>query len=150
VIVETTEPFSSSSQKVKYIRKIDECTTQEFQEQISKETWQNVFDACYNDVNYIYNSFLNTYLQIFYSCFPKTKIVERPPTNQWITKGIIISCKKKKDLYLLVKHNDDENLKNYIYITVKFWIKLLKLLRNYTSTKQFHRLIIRLKQLGIS
>jgi hypothetical protein len=51
-------------------------------------------------VNYIYNSFLNTYLQIFHSCFPKTKIFERLPTNQWITKGIIISCKKKGSISL--------------------------------------------------
>jgi hypothetical protein len=65
------------------------------------------------DVDGILNSFLNTYLQIFYSCFPKIKVYERTLANQWITKVILNSCKRKKDLYLLTRSNNEEKLGNY-------------------------------------
>jgi hypothetical protein len=68
----------------------------ESKEKLSEELWQNIFDNTNKDVDSIFNSFLNTYLQIFYSCFPKIKAYERNTTNQWITKGIINSCKRKR------------------------------------------------------
>jgi hypothetical protein len=38
------------------------------------ENWENVFDSeCDNDINVIFNNFLNTYLRIFYSIFPSHK-----------------------------------------------------------------------------
>jgi hypothetical protein len=115
-----------SKQKVKYIRKFNEFSIQEFQVQLSKESWQNVFFTSNSDVNNIYNSFLNTYLQIFHSCFPKIKIFESQSTNKWITSGIINSCKKKKDLYLLVKSNSDKNLKNYYLRYCKILADIIK------------------------
>jgi hypothetical protein len=77
-------------------------------------------------VDSIFNSFLNTYLQIFYSCFPKIKAYERNSTNHWITKGILNSCKRKKDLYLLTRSNNHVNLRNYYLRYSKIFSKVIK------------------------
>ena len=55
----------------KTIRKIDFNSINEFKDKLSSELWQNVFENVKNDVDTIFNSSLNIYLQIFYSCFPK-------------------------------------------------------------------------------
>ena len=89
----------------KTIRKIDFNSINEFKDKLSSELWQNVFENDDNDVDSIFYSFLNIYLQILYSCLPKITIDETTSTKQWITKGIINSCKWKKDLYLLTKLN---------------------------------------------
>jgi len=95
------------------IRKIDLFTINEFKDKLSRELWQNVFDNNNRDVNNDFNSFLNTYLKIFYSCFPKISVKRTTPNNQWITKGIINSCKRKKELFLLTRINNDIQLKEY-------------------------------------
>jgi hypothetical protein len=46
-------------------------TLADFQIKLSYETWDSVFNG--EDVNVIFNSFLNTYMRIFYSSFPLTK-----------------------------------------------------------------------------
>jgi hypothetical protein len=54
------------------IRKIYFNSINEFKDNLSSELWQNVFENVNNDVDTIFNSSsLNTYLLIFYSCFPK-------------------------------------------------------------------------------
>jgi hypothetical protein len=53
------------------IRKIDFNSINEFKDKLSSEIWQNVFDNDNKDVDSIFNYFLNTYLQIFYSYFPQ-------------------------------------------------------------------------------
>jgi hypothetical protein len=57
------------------------------------------FDS--DDIDSKFNSFLNTYLRIFYSSFP-LKIVKKETKNKttWITVGIKTSCKHKRHLYL--------------------------------------------------
>jgi hypothetical protein len=77
----------------KTIRKIDFNSINEFKNKLSSELWQNVFENYNNYVDSIFNSFLNTYLQIFYSCFPKITVNKTTSTKQWITKDIINSCK---------------------------------------------------------
>jgi hypothetical protein len=42
-----------------------------FQMQLSYETWDDIFSG--NDVDIIFNYFLNMYLRIFYSSFPLKK-----------------------------------------------------------------------------
>jgi hypothetical protein len=84
-----------SNHKVRIIGKIDEYSIMEFKGKLNEELWKDIFDNTKKDVNNIFHSFLNIYLQHFYSCFPKIKVYERQPTNQRITKGIINSVKKK-------------------------------------------------------
>jgi len=94
------------------IRKINFNTTAEFTDKLSTELWQSIFEHN-NEANKLFNSFLNIYLQIFYSCFPKISVNRSSSTNQWITKGIINSCKRKNDLFLLTRNNNDLQLKEH-------------------------------------
>jgi hypothetical protein len=63
------------------IRKIDNISMVEFKSRLSYELWDNVFNADNKDVDSIFNTFLNTYLQIFYSCFPKKNLVRHLTQN---------------------------------------------------------------------
>jgi len=51
-------------------RKISKYTVADFQWKLSHETWEQLFDG--NDVNKIFNSFLNIFLRIYHSSFPVT------------------------------------------------------------------------------
>jgi hypothetical protein len=46
--------------------------------------------------------------------------------DKWITKGIINSCKRKRDLYLLIKSKNDNNLRNYYLRYSKILSKVIK------------------------
>jgi hypothetical protein len=63
------EPYERQSY---FTRKINRYTIADFQIKLSYEIWESVFNC--EDVNVIFNSFLNTYLRTFYSSFPLTKI----------------------------------------------------------------------------
>ena len=60
----------------------------------------------------MFNNFLNTYLRCYYSSFLKKEIKSNATHNQWITKGINISCKKRRN-FLLYWHSNDLYLKIY-------------------------------------
>ena len=64
--------------------------------------WKPVFDG--NDVNTIFNSFLNILLRIYYSSFPLIKAKNKMNQNSWITPGTITSCKHKRELYKELKN----------------------------------------------
>ena len=53
-------------------RKINKHTIADFQLKLGHEMWEQAFDG--NDVNKIFNSFLNIFLTIYYSSFPLTQI----------------------------------------------------------------------------
>ena len=78
---------------------------------LSYETWEQVFDG--NDVNEIFNSFLNTFLRIYYSSFPLIRARKKLNQNSWITPGIITSCKRKRELYKELKNNNNTTLASY-------------------------------------
>jgi hypothetical protein len=81
------------------MRSIDQVAIQDFQYKLSFETWDSVCNT--SDINKVYNSFLNSFLRIFYSSFPLKELTFNSNSNTWITPGIKISCKHKRDLYLL-------------------------------------------------
>ena len=66
-------------------RKINKYTIEDFQLNINYETWEQVFDG--NDVNEIFNSFLNTFLRIYYSSFPLIRVKKKLNQNSWFTPG---------------------------------------------------------------
>jgi hypothetical protein len=78
-------------------RKINKHTIAYFQIKPSHETWEPVFDG--NDLNKIFNSFLNIFLSIYYPSFPLIQAKSKVKQNSWITPGIITSCKHKRELY---------------------------------------------------
>jgi hypothetical protein len=80
----------------------DDPSISDFKLNLSYENWENVFDTDYdNYINLLFNNFLNTYLRIFYSSFPIHKSLVKDISKEWLPKGILTSCRYKKDLYLL-------------------------------------------------
>jgi len=77
-------------------RKIDCNSISKFTFLLSFENWENVFLE--ENVNIIFNNFLNAYLRIFYSSFPITKSQNSHKSKPWLTNGIRISCANKRKL----------------------------------------------------
>jgi len=95
-------------------RKYDDSYITEFKMKLSYENWENVFDSTSDyDIIVIFNNFLNMHLRIFYSSFPLHKFLVRSKSKVWFTKGILISCRHKKYLYLLCKMSKNTVLKNF-------------------------------------
>jgi hypothetical protein len=101
---------------------------------LSLETWHNVFGN--NDVNSTYNSFLNTYLRVFYSSFPLKKLITKTNGNAWITAGIRTSRKHKRELYLLCKKSNDLLLKNYYKLYCKILSNAIREAKKHYYSKQ--------------
>jgi hypothetical protein len=58
-------------------------------------------------------------LRCYYSSFNKITTKNPHDYNHWITTGIRTSCKRKRELFLLCRHNNDANLKTYYKIYCK-------------------------------
>jgi len=98
---------------------------------LSYENWDNVFNStCDNDVNAIFNNFLNTYLRIFYHSFPLHTYLGRNKCKGWLTKGILISCKHKKNLYLLCRTSNGIVLKCFYKKYCKILTSTIQLAKN--------------------
>jgi hypothetical protein len=69
------------------------------------ETWEQVFDG--NDVNKIFNSFLNIFLRIYYSSFPLIRAKSKMNQNSWVTPEVINSCKHKREMYKELQNNNN-------------------------------------------
>jgi hypothetical protein len=84
-------------QQTHFVRKINKDALTDFKFKLSFETWESVFGG--KDVNKIFNTFLNTFLRIYYSSFPLIQVNPITRFNTWITSGIIRSCQRKRELY---------------------------------------------------
>ena len=98
-------------QALSHNRKFDSNSTNNFAFMLSFENWQDVFLE--EDVNLIFNNFLNTYTYIFYASFQTTKSRNYYKSKPWLTSGIRISCANKRKLYLTYRNTNDPNLKEY-------------------------------------
>jgi hypothetical protein len=76
---------------------------------LSYEKWEDVFLEA--NVNIIFNTFLNTFLRIFYACFPVKKSRYSLKHKPCLTNGIRISCVNKRKLYLTYRDSNDPNFK---------------------------------------
>jgi hypothetical protein len=95
-----------------FYRRINNYTVTDFLTQLSYETWDGIFEN--KDINLIFNSFLNIYLRIFNASFSKISKYSKAKSGiTWITKGIKVSCKRKRELYLMLKNKDDISIKLY-------------------------------------
>jgi hypothetical protein len=115
---------------IKIIRKIDTYSVLDFQYKLSFETWNSVFGD--NDVNTMFNSFLNIYLRIFYSSFPVRRGNSKINSNAWITIGIRTFCKCKRDLYLLCRNSNNVKLNEYYKLYSKILSNVIKEAKNVT------------------
>jgi hypothetical protein len=83
------------------------------------------------DVDTIFNSFLNTYLRIFYSSFPKKKANAETKNNPWMIHGIK-TCRHKRELCATLKNSNDPNLKHYYKIYCKILSNVIKAAKKIT------------------
>jgi len=87
-------PFSNIEPS--YIRNINKNTIAEFQLQLNWEQWDNIFGK--NNVNDMFNNFSTHTWGVINLAFWKKKL-NLMPHIKWITKGIKISCKKRRNFY---------------------------------------------------
>ena len=76
--------------------------------ELSYETWDAIFST--DDVNNMFNSFLDTYLKTFYSSFPLKRVHINKKNKNWITSGILTSCKHKRELFTACRNNNNPDL----------------------------------------
>jgi hypothetical protein len=98
--------------------------TSKFQELLSYERWDDVLIS--DDANTTFNVFLNTYLKIVYSCFIKKKVNPKSNHSPWITCRIRTSCKKKRELHLKLRQDNDSNIKLYYKKYCKILVTVIK------------------------
>jgi hypothetical protein len=117
-------------QSFSLIRKVDSNTIRNFVYLLSYENWEDVFLE--ENVNIIYNNFLNTYLRIFYASFPFVRLKNLQKSKPWLTTGIKISCSNKRRLYLNYRNSNNPNLKKHY----KKYCQILS--RVITAAKRLH------------
>ena len=67
-----------------------------------------------DDVNMMYNSFLDTYLKIADSSFPLKRVSTTKKNNKnWITLGILTSCKRKRELFIASRTSNNLDFIRY-------------------------------------
>ena len=116
---------------------MDQQTISDFTLTLSNESWSNIFNA--DDVNLMYNSFLNTYLRIFYASFPLTRVTSQNKCNQWITVGIRTSCKRKRELFLLNRSLNNPVLKRYYKKYCNILVKVIREAKRMTFSTRISK-----------
>jgi hypothetical protein len=105
------------------VRKVNEYTIIDFLDNLSNESWESTFNT--ENVDLMFNSFLNTYLRIFYSSFPPIRINSRKNKKTWITQGIRKSCKHKRELFLLTKNSNNPTLNRHYKVYCNILTKVI-------------------------
>jgi len=68
-------PVHNQANRLKTTRNVNKHTILDLIYKLNFESWDGVYNS--TDVNIMFNSFLNTYLRIFYSSFPLLRIKDR-------------------------------------------------------------------------
>jgi len=98
LLIISTDYSHVTIHKLKTIRKINKFRISDFTDKLSSESWDSIFNS--EDVNAMFNSFLNIYLRIINSSFPLKKVINRNNNDSnWITPGNRTSCRHKRELY---------------------------------------------------
>ena len=79
---------------------------------LKDETWDTVYKStCINET---YCKFQGILLRNYEASFPVYYTNYKSNHNSWVTKGIKVSCIKKKELYSLYRNNKNNvQLRNY-------------------------------------
>jgi hypothetical protein len=120
----------------KFVRKVDQQTS-DFTLALSNESWSNIFHT--DDINLMYNYFLNTYLRIFYASFPITRVTSQNKYNRWITLGIQTSCKRKRELFLLNRLLNNVVLKQYYKKYCNILVKVIREAKRITFSTRISK-----------
>ena len=127
-------PVQRQFSRSKFIRKMDKFTILDFTFKLSNESWEGVFNN--NDVNLMFNYFLNTYLNIFHSSFPLVRINVKNSNNNCITPGIKISCKRKRELFSLIRISNSSAMIQYYKTYCKVLEKVIREAKRMTLNKR--------------
>ena len=95
--------------KTQSIRKFYKFSIFQLAVNLNYENWDNVFIE--EEVNTVFNNFLNTYLRIFNFSFLLQKVYSTHNNKPWITAGIKTSCQHKRELYLISRDRNNFKLK---------------------------------------
>src|SRR5215470_15366607 len=61
----------------------------------------------------MFNNFHNILVRNFENSFPSISVRNKQKSNNWITSGIKISCRRKRELYLLRRNSNNPQIVNY-------------------------------------
>jgi len=120
-------------------------TMAEFKRSLSYATLDLVFEC--DDIKIIFNSSFNTYLW-FYSSFPLLTINNVMHTNSWITIHIKTSSKRKRGLYITSRKSNNSLIKKITKLAVKYWLIVLRKLKDYVMIIRYPIPLTKLKQHG--
>jgi hypothetical protein len=95
----------------------------------------------------MFNSFLNTYLRIFYSSFPIIRVTNRYENQckKWITQGIKISCTHKRGLYLNCKNSNNIDVKRHYQAYANILSNVIKEAKRMYYNKKLQNQVINAK-----
>ena len=106
-----------SNKSIIFKRVYNEENIEYFKFLLQKENWSSIISK--SDVNAKSVDFINSITHYFNIAFPIKKQVISPnhhnkhKQKSWITKGIIISCKRKRQLYNMCQITNNHNLKQH-------------------------------------
>jgi hypothetical protein len=113
-------------EKTQSIRKFNKFFVSQFTINLRYEIWDVYVE---DDVNTVFNKFLNTYLRIFNPCFLLHKIYSTHNNKPWITTGITTSCQHKIGLNFTSRDICSNNPKLEAYY--EYYCLTLSLLMSY-------------------
>jgi hypothetical protein len=120
-----------------YTRVINNYSLEECKTGLSYEYWDSIFNNNdNNDVDSLFNRFMNNNLRVVHTSFPLRKVRERSKSNQWITTGIKTSCIHKRQLYLLSKNSNDVILIKYCKQYCRVLTRVITEAKKSTYNKQ--------------
>ena len=96
--------------KSQSIRKFNKFSISQFAINLSYENRDVLVEE---DINTVFNNFLNTCLKIFNTRFPLQKIYSTHNNKPWITRGIKTSCQHTRELHLISRDSNNSKLKTY-------------------------------------
>jgi len=130
------------------IRKINKHSINDFHNKLSCESWDTIFST--DDVNKMFNSFLDSYLKTFHSIFPLKRIhVNKKKNKNWITLGISTSCKHKRELFIASRNSNNSNLINYYKKYCKILSAVIKEAKKLNYADKIKKPSTRTKPFGI-
>jgi hypothetical protein len=116
-------------------RLINKETIQHFLGKLTNENWEEVYKL--EGVNEIFNLFLYTFIIIYENSFPFQNLTLNCKNNGWMTKGIQISCRRKKSLYIFSRNSNNYLIKVYY----KRYCNILRKVIREARKKYYNHLI---------
>ena len=133
---ESKSPFKQKKVPRIQLRLINDSTINSFMSELKDELWDQVMNTFNTNENF--NLFLDTSIKHFEATFPITYINHKNRQNNWISKGIRISCKKKRDLYTLCRNNRDKTQMTRYY---KKYCRILNKVIKQAKRQYIHNII---------